>query len=304
MREIIFREFQSRDRFAFLNFDWSSRSLFFNSFFRGFLYWQNDVEKFSIKFISIPRKDIGFFRSFEDPNLKSDTPLIEGKEKKRSNPFRPIVPPPLEELGNCGQLTRIFNSVIIGRSRWYFEGKVFHASQREKLLTPFKFHPSWNRNFCHDEITFQPSAISASFFPGQGGGEVCEESGRENLNIAGKFRIHRRWPARPLERKIADKNSWNGSLILFNREMLHLWIITQKVIRFVKRVRFREDENRLILRWRSFDDVIRSRGIQERLFGRNIMIPLSSFFFKFLIENIYTTLVKSLELILELDYEF
>lgn len=69
-------------------------------------------------------------------------------------------------------------------------------------------------------------------------------------------------------------------------------------------MRFREDENRLILRWRSFDDVIRSRGIQERLFGRNIMIPLSSFFFKFLIENIYTTLVKSLELILELDYEF
>lgn len=166
MREIIFREFQSRDRFAFLNFDWSSRSLFFNSFFRGFLYWQNDVEKFSIKFISIPRKDIGFFRSFEDPNLKSDTPLIEGKEKKRFNPFRPIVPPPLEELGNCGQLTRIFNSVIIGRSRWYFEGKVFHASQREKLLTPFKFHPSWNRNFCHapSRWNYVSTLCNISFF--------------------------------------------------------------------------------------------------------------------------------------------
>lgn len=37
-------------------------------------------------------------------------------------------------------------------------------------------------------------------------------------------------------------------------------IITQKVIRFVKRVCFREDENRFILRWRLFDDARLTRN--------------------------------------------
>lgn len=53
-----------------------------------------------------------------------------------------------------------------------------------------------------------------------------------------------------------------------------------------------------------------SRGIQDRLFGRKYndsFIKFLFFFFFFEIsdtENVYTTLVKSLEVILKLGHEF
>lgn len=134
MRKIIWRVSLESS----LNFDWSSRSLFFNFFFRRFLYWQNNVEleKFSIKFISILRKDIGF-RSFEDPNLKSDIPASRRKKKKKNGLtyFVPLY----TTRRNFGKLRTINANFQLGNNRPFsmvFRRKDFSRFSKRKTFDP------------------------------------------------------------------------------------------------------------------------------------------------------------------------
>lgn len=108
------------------------------------------------------------------------------------------------QLGN----NRPFSMMVFRKERF------FTLLKREKLLTPFKFHPSWNRNFCHPPSRWNYVSTLrniSSFFPGQGeriGGKFKYSRQIQNPSSLTRVTLGKRSPI-----KILETGHWYYSIV-------------------------------------------------------------------------------------------